>query len=177
MSLLSCGTPGIPLPPSLDLPKPVTDLHAARKGDKVHLTWTAPSRTTDRQLIRHDGQTRICRSVDHPLETCPAAVAEVPFVPTKIPPKKSAASPPQSGTYTDIVPESALANPFANLTYAVEVLNDRGRSAGFSNIVKVPAARTLAPPDNFAAEVTADGVVLSWTPVPQQIEIPGLRCV
>src|SRR4029077_3163281 len=41
-ALCGCGSPGVPLPPSLDLPKPVTDLRAVRKGDKVYLMWTVP---------------------------------------------------------------------------------------------------------------------------------------
>ncbi|HEY8670456.1 MAG TPA: hypothetical protein VIL63_06445, partial [Terriglobales bacterium] len=59
-------------------------------------------------------------------------------------------------------------SPLANLTYAVEVLNDRGRSAGLSNRVQVPAATALPPPANFTAEVTAEGIALSWKPVPRQ---------
>ena len=31
--LVSCGYPGVPIPPALELAKPVTDLRAARKGD------------------------------------------------------------------------------------------------------------------------------------------------
>src|SRR5690349_23032517 len=50
--LAACGTPGPPLPPSLELPKPVTDLRAARRGDKVYLAWSPPTQTTERQTIR-----------------------------------------------------------------------------------------------------------------------------
>ncbi len=38
-----CGAPGIPMPPSLELPRPVDDLAAVRKGGRVVLTWTAPT--------------------------------------------------------------------------------------------------------------------------------------
>jgi hypothetical protein len=171
----SCGTPGIPLPPSLELPKLVSDLHATRKGDQVYLTWTAPSRTTDRQPIRRIGPIRICRGADRALETCGTAISEMPSISAKIPSNKNAGSSPKAESYTDILPESALANPFASLIYAVEVMNDRGRSAGLSNQAQVPAAPALPPPGNFVAEVTADGVVLSWTPVPKQVAVPGLR--
>ena len=41
--LVSCGAPGVPIPPALELAKPVTDLRAARKGDKVYLAWTVPA--------------------------------------------------------------------------------------------------------------------------------------
>ena len=61
--LVSCGTPGVPMPPALELARPVTDLRAARKGDKVYLAWTVPAKTTDRQTVRHPGPTRICRSL------------------------------------------------------------------------------------------------------------------
>ena len=39
LSIISgCGTPGAPMPPSLKLPDPVTDLSALRTGNQVSLT-------------------------------------------------------------------------------------------------------------------------------------------
>jgi hypothetical protein len=49
------------------------------------------------------------------------------------------------------------------MTYAIEVLNAGGRGAGLSNQARVSLARTLAPPQDFAARVTGQGVLLSWT--------------
>ena len=47
--LVSCGYPGVPIPPALELAKPVTDLRAARKGDKVYWPGPCPPRPpTDR---------------------------------------------------------------------------------------------------------------------------------
>src|ERR1022692_4758757 len=71
-----CASIGPPEPPSLELPKPPTDLRAARKGDKVTLTWTIPERTTDRQRVRYVGKTRICRSLDLALKECGTPVGE-----------------------------------------------------------------------------------------------------
>jgi len=34
---IGCGSPGVPLPPSLELARPVTDLRAARKGNPLNL--------------------------------------------------------------------------------------------------------------------------------------------
>jgi hypothetical protein len=56
--------------------------------------------------------------------------------------------------------ESANPNGFA--TYAVEVLNAAGRSAGISNVAHVPLVPTLPPFAGFAARATAQGVVISW---------------
>lgn len=67
-------------------------------------------------------------------------------------------------SYIDELPPSLLRdNPFDFITYAVEVLNVEGRSAGLSNQVRVSLARTLPAPRDFRAQVTAQGVVLSWT--------------
>ena len=54
-------------------------------------------------------------------------------------------------------------DPAAEVTYAVEVLNRNARSAGLSNRVHVPALVTLPPPSDLAADLTGDGVVLTWT--------------
>jgi hypothetical protein len=155
--LASCGSPGVPLPPSLELAKPVKDLRAARKGNKVVLTWTQPSLTTDRHSIRHYGDVQICRSIGSALKDCGTPAGKVP------PPSTQSA--PQ-GTFTDEL-SSALdnANPSATIFYAVSALNSYGRSAGLSNQVQISAAPALAPPADFHAELTGDGVKLRWTPV------------
>jgi hypothetical protein len=159
--LAACATMGPPQPPSLELPKPPKDLRAVRKGDRVTLSWTIPTLTTDRQTIRSAGQTRICRGRDAELTQCGApageGAAQTSSGPTK-PKQKLAAS------YTDslagvIQSESDL----AFITYAIEVLNADGRGAGLSNQVRVPLVRTLPPPQDFSARVTSKGVVLRWS--------------
>src|SRR5208282_240315 len=76
--LTGCASIGAPLPPSLELPRPPLDLRAARKGDKVTLTWTIPARTMDRQRVRYLGKTNICRSLDPTLAKCDVLGAVVP---------------------------------------------------------------------------------------------------
>jgi hypothetical protein len=166
--LSGCGTPGVPLPPSLELAKPVTDLRAVRKGDKVYLAWTVPSETTDRQTVRHLGSTRICRSFDPTMATCGTLVGEVPPPKPPVPSQaKPGNTPPKpQASYTDTLPRDLQEkNPTALLTYAISVMNTNGRSAGFSNRVQVPAAPTLPPPTDFKAQLTSGGVVLSWTAI------------
>ena len=64
-------------------------------------------------------------------------------------------------------------NSFGSATYAVEVLNRDGRGAGLSNQVHVPLAPPLPAPKDFSAQVTAQGVVLTWTGVPLSIPVPN----
>jgi len=156
--LVACANMAPPEPPSLDLPKPPLDLRATRKGDKVMLTWTVPTLTTDRQRVRSLGSTRICRALNVTLTECGTRVGEAapPPVTSKPPAQK------MTGSYTDSLAQ-AIENDASFMTYAVEVLNPDGHGAGLSNQVRVSLARTLPPPRDFHAQLTAQGVVLSWS--------------
>jgi hypothetical protein len=157
--LVACATIGPPQPPSLDLPQPPSDLRATRKGDRVSLAWTIPTATTDRATLRSLGATVVCRGLAK-LTTC-NPVGEVPT------PVGTAASPPGRkalASYTDSLPTQIEADdPSAFITYAVQVFNRERRDAGLSNQVRVSLVRTLAPPRDFGAQVTKEGIVLSWT--------------
>ena len=176
--LYGCANPRPPLPPSLELPQAVTDLRAARKGDLVTLTWTVPTRTVDRQNIRHMGTTRICRAAGSKIAECdhPAGEVSASQFPVTLPEKKPKQKPPKvEANFTDTLPrEMQPLDPTAVITYAVSVFNTHERTAGLSNLVQVPAVPTLPPPANFHAQVTADGVVLTWSAVPAPPETPGL---
>jgi hypothetical protein len=162
IALSGCASIGPPEAPSLELPKPPTDLHAARKGEKVTLTWTIPQRTTDRQSVRYLGVTNICRDVGVALKKCGTAVAKTaaPVALTnarKVPPKKTTAD------FVDTLPsEAERAHPTGFAIYAVEVTNMAGRSAGLSNQVRVPLVPTLPPFSDFSAAAVPQGVLVSW---------------
>jgi hypothetical protein len=158
----ACATVGPPQPPSLELPKPPSDLRATRKGDYVTLIWTIPSVTTDRQMIRSTGPTQICRGLETKLMQCgiPVGEAAVQAIPAATRGSKQKAT----RSYTDSFPTQLQSdNSSSFMTYAIEVLNAEGRGAGLSNQVRVSLVRTLPPPRDFAARVTGQGVVLSWT--------------
>jgi hypothetical protein len=160
--MTGCASIGPPLPPSLELPKPPVDLRAARKGDKVTLTWTVPARTTDRQSVRYLGKTHICRSVDPVLKECVASVGEA-AAPADFKGREKSSAKKLTATFVDTLP-SALEqeHPTGFATYAVEVLNTAGRGAGLSNQVRVPLVPTLPPFSNFSAQVTAQGIMMTW---------------
>jgi hypothetical protein len=162
--LAACGSPGIPRPPSLDLPQPASDLRAVRKGDRAYLVWTIPNLTTDGLAVRRAGATRICRSVDLAMSECGNPVGEVaaPQAPLNSTTKTTAAN--VQARYMDQIPATILSgNSEARLFYAVAATNQRGRDAGLSNQVSVPGFTSTAPPEDFRAQVTAEGVVLSWS--------------
>jgi hypothetical protein len=167
-----CGTPGAPLPPSLGLPSPVEDLTASRKGSRVVLTWSPSQRTTDKQNVKHPGVTRVCRVAGQlSITQCASVIGEIPPGKTPAPTDQQ---PRPKLTYEDILPET-LFSPNAFATYAVEMLNSSGRSAGLSNQVRVPLAPTIPPVTNLEAAVTTDGVTLSWVSAPVSSGNPALR--
>jgi hypothetical protein len=174
--LASCAQLGPPLPPSLELPKPPSDLRAVRKGNRVTLSWSASTLTTDHQSVRYIGPTLVCRSTESEITECKSPVDKLPAPPIatgRRTPKKTAtqkanAPHPDPETATDTLPAALeTQDPAADITYAVEVLNRNRRSGGLSNRVHVPAVLTLPPPADLSAELTGDGVILTWTSAAQ----------
>jgi hypothetical protein len=179
-ALLGCGVAGVPKPPSLELPQPVADLRAVRKGDSVFLVWTAPSETTDRLAIRHVGPTRICRRLGVAMSECTDIVGEIPVPQLReanVQRSKSVTPAPKTQmNYADHLPRALVVeNPGSKIFYAISVLSGNDRSAGISNVVQVPAFAAPPAPSNFQAQVTAEGIVLSWTGNLQSPEVPGVQ--
>lgn len=138
-----------PLPPSLKLPEPVTDLTAQRTGDQVTLHWTMPRRTTDKVLLKGDQKVRVCRRLD----TDPCVYAgDLLFAPQK------------PADFIDHLPAALTSGAPRPLNYTVELQNPAGRTAGPSNTATTSAG--AAPPliTDLQAQAQPDGIVLSWTP-------------
>ena len=162
LAFTGCGTPGAPQLPSLQLARPVDDLTASRKGNKVQLDWTLPRKNTDRTLVKNIPQSRVCRHEGTALMSGCTHVASV-----QNPKLGATRKGEQSATvhmkYEDTLPaQLGEQNPAGFVRYAVEILNSRERGAGLSNQVLIPVAPTIAPPEQLALKVEADGVLLSW---------------
>jgi hypothetical protein len=145
--LVGCGSPGAPLPPSLNLPTPVVNLSAARVGNSVHLAWTMPTRNTDRIALRHPVPAEICRAV----EKGPCASI-----------KKLLLAPGGAGEYTDPLPPDLVQGPDRLLAYKVALLNRAGKSAGPSNAAYSAAGASPPPITGLNGLVRQDGVLLNW---------------
>ena len=163
--LSGCGTPGAPQLPSLQLARPVEDLTATRAGNRVELDWTLPRKNTDRTLVKRIPETRICRQEGVTLMSACAVVVEVPTPKPQAQPKQKGQQQPEAVRmqYVDILPPNlGMQNPAGFVTYAVEEMNSKGRSAGLSNQVFIPVAPTLPPPEELSAQVSGEGVTVSW---------------
>ena len=153
-AITGCGFPATPQPPSLKLPAPVTDLHAARTGDSIALTWTMPKQDTSQVALKGSIATRVCRA-EQPAGAC-ATIANLSLAPGA------------KGAFTETLPPALASGSPRPLRYFVELINDRERSAGLSHAALVPAGMAPAPIAGLTAELRKNGVALHWTPGPEE---------
>ena len=151
--LVGCGMEAAPAPPSLDLPKTISNLTANRTGNQVHLAWKTPGENTDHLKLKGSVQLRLCRTGRAAASPC-ETVGTISAVPNKL------------ATYTDVLPTALTSGPVRPITYRIFGINKHGKTAGPSNAAAVLAG--AAPPEvrDLSAQVIERGVVLRWQPVP-----------
>lgn len=161
LALVGCGTPGAPLPPSLRLPAPITDLTTTRAGDLVTVRWTNPTRTTDKQSItafQQEMEADLCRSESAPATAAKTSAASVHCLPVL----QQTVKPGKETTLTDALPPSLTSGAPRPLFYWVLLLNLKARTAGPSNVAVVAAGTAPSAVVGLVATASADGVILHW---------------
>jgi hypothetical protein len=161
VGLAGCGLPAAPLPPSLKLPAPVTDLSATRSGNQVSLTWTMPERDTSKVLLKSEVATRVCRR-GRSAEIC-ATVGHLEL------------KPGAKGAFAETLPPDLTQGAPRLLEYCVELTNRKGRSAGLSSAAIVLAGQAPAAVEGLSAKMRKVGVALNWTPGPPEPFPTALR--
>jgi hypothetical protein len=146
-TMTSCGAPGAPQAPSLNLPLPAVNLSAVRIGDSVRLAWTMSTRTTDHVPLKHPVSANICRTAGTGSCTNIAMVSLQPGA---------------AGTYTDTLPPDLTRNPDRLLRYEVALVNHAGKSAGPSNTAYSAAGACPPALAGLTWQMRPDGVLLSW---------------
>ena len=157
-TLLGCGVPGAPLPPSLDIPRLVGDLKAVRKGESVTLTWTTPTETTDGELIRKSGKMLVQRALisGHDSELHFQTISEQPLEPALQEGRGEAA------TAKDSLGELLRSGSAEFAVYSVLAQGRNGKSFGLPNRASVPLVPTLSPPQRVSAHPVPAGIEISW---------------
>lgn len=153
--------PGAPAPPSLNLPQPVKDLAAKRTGDHVSLSWTVPTKNTDKLLLKSNVNVKICRR-DSLSRTCPVVGS-------------LSLAPGAAGTFSEELAEEFATGMPRRLTYYVQLQNRNGRAAGLSNAAVVLAGEAPAAVSGLDAEVRKPGVVLHWNDTSEGPEATEIR--
>ena len=113
--IAGCGTPGPPLPPSLDLPRPVADLAVTRMGDQVEANFTLPDENTDHLAFKRLGAVV--------LQQCAQRSSDCVALQSW---KAGEFKPGARVTWKGALPQRPYVTVVAN--------NDRGRNAGAGNV-------------------------------------------
>jgi hypothetical protein len=163
VALTGCGMPGAPQPPSLQLPGRVGDLSAVRTGSRVALTWSMPKRDTDKVPLRGNVTVRVCRNESAAAGCSAAATLQI--------------GPEMQGTFTDTLPQALAEGAPRVVTYFVELDNNKGRTAGLSNGVRILAGEAPTAVNGLAAGMRRDGVLLQWVPAPASAPPTAVRLV
>jgi hypothetical protein len=161
--LTGCASPGPPLPPSLKLPQPVTDLTAARVGGQVVLHWTTPAHTTDRVLVTGPVTAEICRDTVKAAAPPPAPSRgrRAPAAPCNV--VQRAQVSPGASEVADTLPAALTSGAAGVLGYRVQLLNAAGRTAGPSAAVYAASGAAPEAVTGLRGTSTKPGVVLEWT--------------
>jgi len=153
--------PGAPLPPSLNLPDRVGDLTAVRTGGQVALTWTMPTKNTDKLLLKGDIAVRVCRNGLDAAGCSAVTTLEL--------------APGANGGFSDMLPAALTSGAPRVLTYFVELDNRKGRSAGLSNGARILAGEVPAAVAGLRVEMRRDGVLLRWAAAPPEAAPAAVR--
>lgn len=151
-----CGVEGEPLPPLLNVPQPA-EIHGVQRGNKALLVWAMPPQTTEGQAIRPDqlGSVEVYRAV------APGLRAQVTPQEFEAAARRVAELPAMTLEYGEELTPARAGNTVA---YAVRLLNRRGDSAGFSNIVSLPVLAAPATPGPLRVQATERAIQLEWPP-------------
>jgi hypothetical protein len=142
----------------LDIPVPSAGLTAVQRGGQVLLSWPAPTLTTEGVTVRPArlGPIKVYRVVREGLN------AKVSSLEYETMAQETASIPAGRTEYADRVDPSWAGR---TVVYALRMTNERGESAGLSNLSALPVLSPPAAPD-LHARVTQAAVILDWTPQP-----------
>jgi hypothetical protein len=133
----------------------VRGLAAERTGDTVTLRFTIPQRSTDDLPLRDKALVPVLCRADHGGGCVPLS----PGAPIPVQGQHGVAN---SATLTDTLPTSVSTGPLRSMEYRVELLNSRGKTAGFSQPATTAAGEAPDAVTGFAVKATRLGNLLSW---------------
>jgi hypothetical protein len=174
--LAGCGAPGEPVERKAPTPTAVTDLAASQQGDNVILTFTLPKDSVEGRELKQPPAIEVFRDFHKiPVSPTPTSGSAVPTNPTLLVTIPSAMV-VQFDTHRQIRYEDALKPEDFNQqpnTQAVYIVRTRTSPKKVSANSNAASLRVAPAPDQITdlkAEITHQGVILTWTP-PQKTAV------
>jgi hypothetical protein len=174
--LIGCGVPGEPTERKPPVPTAVTDLAATQQGDNVILTFTFPKDSVEGRELKQPPAIEIFRDFQPaPANSTSAAPSAAPANPTLLVTIPSAMV-EQFDTRRQIRYEDALKpqdftqHPNSQAVYMVRTRTSPKKVSANSNAAALRVAPAPDPIADLKAEITHQGVILTWTP-PQKTAV------
>lgn len=153
--LAGCGSIGDVLPPTLDIPLPVTDLRVRQVVDKVAVDFTVPALTTEGlPLVLRNAELRAGPYARDPFDA-EAWAAQALLLDT------AGLKPGPAHVEVDAAPWTGQ-----EVFFRVRLFGKKGRDGGWSGFASLRVVAPLAAPSGLKAEAAAEGVRLAWTGSP-----------
>jgi hypothetical protein len=151
LTAAGCGYIGEPLPPLLHIPRPVADLRAVQRADRVIVEFTVPTLTTEGAVLKQLGRLEL-RAGPGPEGSFSAdawaSTAKVWDVPAGL----------EAGRFE--IPAADWVG--REIVLAMKAFGANGRDAGWSNLVVLSVAPPLGRPQDLKAAAVREGVRLEW---------------
>jgi nitrous oxide reductase accessory protein NosL len=171
--LAGCGAPGEPVERKAPIPNAITDLAATQQGDNVILTFTLPKESVEGRELKQPPAIEIFRDFQTvSTGAAPPSRSAAPTLLVTIP----SAMVVQYDTrnqirYVDsLQPENFTQHPGAQAVYIVRTRTSPKKASANSNAANLRVAPAADQITGLKAEVTHQGIVLTWTP-PQKTAV------
>jgi hypothetical protein len=175
--LIGCAAPGEPVERKAPTPTAVADLAATQQGDNVILTFTLPKESVEHRELKQPPAIEIFRDFRPlPPNPAPSAVpATTAVASTLLVTIPSAMVVPYDTRgqirYEDALkPDDFSQHPNAQAVYIVRTRTSPKKVSANSNAVTLRVAPADDQITDLKAEVTHQGIILTWTP-PQKTAI------
>lgn len=167
----ACGKIGEPLPPLIQIPRPVLDLTARQQGGEVILSWTLPRLNTDGSTATTLASIQIYRVIRAPASTTEAIPSAGDSDLWRVLKAQPASGREERQNVRDLLKEVDLTEVLGReFSYAIKVFNLKGQTAGFSNVANLWLQPVPHPPGRPNLNPSEKFVKVSWAPPATNID-------
>ena len=163
----ACGKVGEPLPPLINIPRAILDLEVRQQGQEMTLSWTMPQFNVDGSVATTVSFINVFRVISHQNNSPPdfsLARSDNPWRTLhsgELNDQNDEGKIVLRDLLEDLQPEEIVSR---EVSYVVEVFNNKQNSSGFSNVVTLPIFPVPLPPQKLNFRLNERFIEVRWTP-------------
>jgi hypothetical protein len=154
LSLTACGYIGNPMPPTLDMPQTINDVHFAEIGDKILVEFTVPAETTEGLPLKN------LKSLDLRIGTIPNPWSDEAWAASA---QRFAPPATGPGPQSIWVPPSDVSKWIGKeVVIRARATGPKGKTSDWSAVKTLPVQPPLAVPADLNIENKMEGFNVVW---------------